>query len=64
MICRLAEEAPAALADERSRGAGTLGTDTDGERPIRWLIALLALCSDPPAVALTAGACAGRTIET
>jgi hypothetical protein len=63
MICRLAQEAPAALVDERSRGACTLGADTDRERAIRWLIALMALCCVPPAVALTAEACAGRTIE-
>jgi hypothetical protein len=33
-----------------------LGTDTDGERAIRWLIALMALCCDPLAIALTAAA--------
>jgi hypothetical protein len=63
-VCRVfCFDAPAALVDERNRGVGTLGADTDGERAIRWLIVLMALCFDPPAIALTAGACAGRTIE-
>jgi hypothetical protein len=35
--------------------AELLGTNTDSERVIRWLIALMALCCDPLAVALTAG---------
>lgn len=38
--------------------AETLGTDTDGERAIRGLIALMTLCCDPPAIALTAAASA------
>ena len=33
-----------------------LGADTDSERAIRWLIALIVLCCDPLAIALTAAA--------
>ena len=33
---------------------------TDGERAIRWLIALMVLCCDPLAIALTAAASARR----
>jgi hypothetical protein len=38
-----------------------LDTDTDGERMIRWLIALMVLCCDPLAIALTAAASARGT---
>jgi hypothetical protein len=34
--------------------AELLGADTDSERAIRWLIALMVLCCDPLAIALTA----------
>jgi hypothetical protein len=37
-----------------------LGTDTDSEKAIRWLIALMVLCCDPLAIALTAAASARR----
>ncbi len=38
--------------------AEMLGSDTDSERAIRWLIALIVLCCDPLAIALTAAASA------
>ncbi len=38
--------------------AELLGADTDSERAIRWLIALVVLCCDPLAIALTAAASA------
>jgi hypothetical protein len=38
--------------------AELVGADTDGERAIRWLIALMVLCCDPLAIALTAAASA------
>src|SRR6266404_423507 len=38
--------------------AELVGTDTDSERAIRWLIALMVLCCDPLAIALTAAASA------
>ncbi len=38
--------------------AELIGTDTDSERAIRWLIALMVLCCDPLAIALTAAASA------
>jgi hypothetical protein len=37
-----------------------LGLDTDSERAIRWLIALMILGCDPLAIALTAAASARR----
>jgi hypothetical protein len=37
-----------------------IGADTDSERAIRWLIALMVLCCDPLAIALTAAASARR----
>jgi hypothetical protein len=37
-------------------------TDTDSERAIRWLIALMVLCCDPLAIALTAAASVRRSI--
>jgi hypothetical protein len=37
------------------------GADTDSDRAIRWLIALMVLTCDPLAVALTAAASARRT---
>jgi hypothetical protein len=40
--------------------ADLLGVDTDSERSIRWLIALMVLCCDPLAIALTAAASARR----
>ncbi len=36
--------------------AELVGADTDSERAIRWLIALMVLCCDPLAIALTAAA--------
>jgi hypothetical protein len=41
--------------------AELIGADTDSERAIRWLIALIVLCCDPLAIALTAAASARRT---
>jgi hypothetical protein len=40
--------------------AELLGTDTDSERAIRWLITLMVLCCDPLAIALTAAASARK----
>src|SRR5882672_3219740 len=40
--------------------AELLGIDTDSESAIRWLIALMVLCCDPLAIALTAAASARR----
>src|SRR5262249_37112819 len=40
--------------------AELIGTEADSERAIRWLIALMVLCCDPLAIALTAGASARR----
>jgi hypothetical protein len=37
------------------------GADTDSERAIRWLIALMVLTCDPLAIALTAAASARRS---
>jgi len=36
--------------------AELVGADADSERAIRWLIALMVLCCDPLAIALTAAA--------
>ena len=41
--------------------AELLGTDTDSERAIRLLIALMVLCCDPLAIALTAAASTRRS---
>ena len=38
--------------------AELLGVDTDSEKAIRWLIALMVMCCDPLAIALTAAASA------
>jgi hypothetical protein len=40
--------------------AELVGADADSERAIRWLIALMVLCCDPLAIALTAAASAKR----
>jgi hypothetical protein len=40
--------------------AELVGADADGEQAIRWLIALMVLCCDPLAIALTAAASARR----
>ncbi len=40
--------------------AELLGADADSERAIRWLIALMVLCCDPLAIALTAAASSRR----
>ena len=40
--------------------AELVGADTDSERAIRWLIALMVLCCDPLTIALTAAASARR----
>ena len=40
--------------------AELVGVDTDSERAIRWLIALMVLCCDPLAIALTAAVSARR----
>jgi hypothetical protein len=46
--------------------AELVGANTDSERAIRWLIALMVLCCDPPAIALTAAASVQRstTVES
>jgi hypothetical protein len=41
--------------------AEMVGAGTDSERTIRWLIALMVLCCDPLAIALTAAASARRS---
>jgi hypothetical protein len=41
--------------------AELVGADTDSEKAIRWLIALMVLCCDPLAIALTAAASARRS---
>jgi hypothetical protein len=41
--------------------AELVGADTDSERAIRWLIALMVLCCDPLAIALTAAASARQS---
>jgi hypothetical protein len=41
--------------------AELLGVGTDSERAIRWLIALMVLCCDPLAIALTAATSARRS---
>jgi hypothetical protein len=41
--------------------AELVGADTDSERAIRWLIALMVICCDPLAIALTAVASARRS---
>jgi hypothetical protein len=41
--------------------AKLLGRGEDRERAIRWLIALMVLCCDPHAIALTAAASARRS---
>jgi hypothetical protein len=40
--------------------AELVGADADSERAIRWLIALMVMCCDPLAIALTAAAAARR----
>jgi hypothetical protein len=40
--------------------AELIGADADSEQAIRWLIALMVLCCDPLAIALTAAASARR----
>jgi hypothetical protein len=40
--------------------AELIGANTDSERAIRWLIALMVLCCDPLAIALTAAALARK----
>jgi len=41
--------------------AELVGTNTDSERAIRWLILMMVLCCDPLAIALTAAASARRS---
>ncbi len=41
--------------------AELIGANTDSERAIRWLTALMVLCCDPLAIALTAAASARRS---
>jgi hypothetical protein len=41
--------------------AELVGAITDSERAIQWLIALMVLCCDPLAIALTAAASAQRS---
>jgi hypothetical protein len=43
--------------------AELIGTNTDSERAIRWLIALMVLCCDPLAIAPTAAASARREMK-
>jgi hypothetical protein len=38
--------------------AELVGTDTNSERAIRWLILMMVFCCDPLAIALTAAASA------
>jgi hypothetical protein len=40
--------------------AELIGANTDSERAIRWLIALVVLCCDPLAIALTAAAASSQ----
>jgi hypothetical protein len=40
--------------------AQLVGANTDGERALRWQIALMVLCCDPLAIALTAAAAARK----
>ena len=40
--------------------AELIGADTESERAIRWLIALMVLCCDPLAIALTASAASAK----
>jgi hypothetical protein len=42
--------------------AELIGADADSERAIRWLIALMVLCCDRFAIALTAAASAMRVV--
>jgi hypothetical protein len=54
----------AACASERSAPylpTELIGVGTDSEKAIRWLIALIVLCCDPLAIALTAAALARRS---
>jgi hypothetical protein len=44
--------------------AELVGASTDSERAIRWLIALMVLCCDPLAIALTAAAAASAQRST
>jgi hypothetical protein len=41
--------------------AELVGADADSDRASRWLIALMVLCCDPLAIALTAAASARRS---
>src|SRR5262249_2627224 len=41
--------------------AALVGANMDSERAIRWLIALMVLCCDPLAIALTAASARGST---
>jgi hypothetical protein len=41
--------------------AELIGTGTDSEQAIRWLIALMVLCCDPLAISLTAAVSARRS---
>jgi len=43
--------------------AELLATDTDGERAIRWLIALMVVCCDPLAIALATASALTQTIH-
>jgi hypothetical protein len=49
---------PQAHLDQCEGRGQEAGADTDSERAIRWLIALMVLCCDPLAIALTAAASA------
>ena len=40
--------------------AELVGANTNSERAIRWLIALMVLCCDPLAIALTASAASAK----
>jgi hypothetical protein len=44
--------------------AELLGADTDSEKAIRWLIALMVVCCDPLAITLTAATSARRSTAT
>jgi hypothetical protein len=40
--------------------AELLGADTDSEKAIRWMMALMVICCDPLAISLTAAASARK----
>jgi hypothetical protein len=59
--CRIALARFAFGGEPNRYVAELVGTDPDSERATRWLIALMVLCCDPLAIALTAAATARRS---